>query len=115
MISAGTVEGGERKRTARQQRLARPVRVHLAELLIEQPPVDQAGEAHQLVLYVDDLIEPRSGQIILTSRLLAWPHPRLRPCICQDRKTVLGDGESSIAICREIHRKARKSCNARRS
>ncbi len=39
------------------------VAVERRDLAIEPLPVDLAGERHQLVLHVDDLLEPRPEQI----------------------------------------------------
>jgi hypothetical protein len=66
-----------RHQSCRQRRLAGVIRVDLAELDADQPPVDLPAEPHQLVVHVDDLIEPRPKQIFLPSRLLARPHRHL--------------------------------------
>jgi hypothetical protein len=49
------------------------------DLGIEPVPVDRAGELHQLVLHVDDLIEPGAEQIAFAGRLpLLRSHRSLR-------------------------------------
>jgi hypothetical protein len=69
--------------------------VDLAELAAEPLPLDQAGESHQLVAHVDDLIEPRPKQVVLSSRLLAWPHGyRPRQKMFRDGIMVRGGWES---------------------
>ena len=55
------------------------VAVERRHLAVDPGPVDLAGELHQLVLHVDDLIEPGPEQIALSRRLvLLRPHPSLR-------------------------------------
>ena len=77
-----------------QRRLTRTIAVHLAELAARQLPVDQTAEPDQLVLHVDDLIEPRPEQVVLPFRLLPWPHARLRPDALRNAIMVRGCWES---------------------
>jgi len=57
----------------------RPLALNRRDLGIEPLPVDRAGEPHQLVLHVDDLIDPGAEQIPFTRRLrLLWSHRSLR-------------------------------------
>jgi hypothetical protein len=52
---------------------------HGRNLGIEPLPVDRAGELHQLVFHVDDLIESGPEQIAFARRLrLLWSHRSLR-------------------------------------
>ena len=55
------------------------VAVERRHLVVDPRPVDIAGELHQLVLRVDDLVEPRPEQIgFLRHLLLLRPHRVLR-------------------------------------
>src|ERR1700687_2524676 len=90
----------------RQRRLTRAIRVHVAELAADQLPVDQAAEPDQRVLHVDDLVAPRPAQIVLPSRLLARPHPRLRLHLAQteSRFVIRGNPLSRFARKSTSHR-----------
>ena len=63
-----------RHQPRRQRRMARLVRIDRSEPLLEKPPVDRPAELRQRVAHVDDLVEPRPEQIVLS----AVP-PLLRP------------------------------------
>src|SRR4051795_11797762 len=53
--------------------------VERRDLAVDPVPIDLAGKQNQLVLQVDDLIEPRPEQIVRSSRLvLLRPHRLLR-------------------------------------
>jgi hypothetical protein len=53
--------------------------VERGDLVVEPVPIDLAGEQNQLVLHVDDLIQPRPEQIVRSRRLvLLRPHRPLR-------------------------------------
>src|SRR5262249_21813149 len=55
------------------------VAVKRSDLPVEVLPIDPAGERDQLVLHVDDLIEPGPEQIVFPSRLVLFrPHRPLR-------------------------------------
>jgi hypothetical protein len=45
------------------------VAIERRDLAIDPVPVDLGGELHQLVLHVDDLLEPGAKQIIFPRRL----------------------------------------------
>ena len=48
-------------------------------LLFQEAPVDRPRELRQRVIHVDDLVEPRTKQILLAAvPLLPWSHPILR-------------------------------------
>jgi hypothetical protein len=59
------------------------VAVEWRDLAIDPAPVDLAGKLHQLVLQVDDLVEPGSKQIAFTRRLR-----RLRSHRCPPRNAT---------------------------
>ena len=68
------------------------VAVERRDLAVDPVPVDLAGELRQLVLQVDDLVEPRPEQIARSRRLvLLRPH---RPLRCSHRITVRSQRES---------------------
>jgi hypothetical protein len=47
----------------------------LAEPLFQEPPIHRAPQRHPWMLHVDDLIEPRSKQILLAHLSpFPWPH-----------------------------------------
>jgi hypothetical protein len=55
------------------------VAVERRDLAVDKAPVHLRGQLRQLVLQIDDLIEPRPEQIVRTRRLvLLWPHRALR-------------------------------------
>jgi len=55
------------------------VAVERRNLAIDKVPVDLAGEQHQLVLHIDDLVQPCAEQITRSRRLvLLRPHRSLR-------------------------------------
>ena len=59
------------------------------DLVIKPIPVELAGELHQLMLHVDDLVEPRSEQITFARcRMLLRPHrsPPMQPWQQGDRR-----------------------------
>ena len=68
------------------------VAVERRDLAVDPRPVDLAGELHQLVLHVDDLVEPGPEQIAFPRRLvLLRPHRVLR---CGNRITACRARES---------------------
>src|SRR5262245_16880067 len=72
------------------------VAVERRDLLVEMLPIEPAGELDQLVLHVDDLIEPGPEQIAFPSRLvLLRPH---RPLRCDDGITVRAQRESKMKL-----------------
>lgn len=73
------------------------VAVERRDLAVDPRPVDLAGEPHQLVLHVDDLVEPGPEQIAFPCRLvLLRPHRLLRYSI-ESRLAGRGNPESEIA------------------
>ena len=67
------------------------VAVERRDLVIEPFPVELAGELHQFVPHVDDLIEPRPEQIAFTRRhMLLRPHRSLR-CSTESRIAPKGN------------------------
>ena len=76
----GQVEGmleirQARHQARRQRRPAGAVGVHRTELLFQKSPVDRPRQLHQRVVHVDDLVEPRTKQILLAALPpLPWPH-----------------------------------------
>lgn len=61
-------------------------RRHLA---VDPVPIDLAGELNQLVLYIDDLVQPGQEQIARSRRPVLLRSPRHLPC---DDGIMLGDG-----------------------
>src|SRR5215831_9414106 len=65
--------------------------VERGDLAVDPGPVDLASKLHQLVLHIDDLVQPGSKQIIRLRRLaLLGSHPALR---CAQRITSRAGGE----------------------
>src|SRR5476651_2737002 len=74
------------------------VAVERGDLAVEPGPVDLAGELHQLMLHIDDLVEPGPEQIAFPRRLvLLRPHRVLR---CGHRITARSPRESQNEIAR---------------
>src|ERR1700694_573897 len=85
------------------------VAVERCDLAVDKVPVDPAGELHQLVLHVDDLIEPRPEQIVRTRRLvLLRSHRALR---CNQRIMLRQKGESRKRYCKIPAPPTAKPCN----
>ena len=76
----GVLENREpRHQPGRQRRPAGAVGVNRAELLFQKSPVDRPRQLRQRVVHVDDLVEPRTKQILLAAfPPLPWPHRTLR-------------------------------------
>src|ERR1700680_3273965 len=72
----GVLENGEpRHQPRRQRRLAWAIAVNGTEFLFQKSPVDRPRQLHQRVVHVDDLIEPRTKQILPAALpSLPWPH-----------------------------------------
>src|SRR6267154_3237246 len=67
-----------RHQPGRQRRPAGAIGIYRTELLLQKPPVDRPRQLRQRVLHVDDLIEPRTKQILLAaSPPLPWSHRSL--------------------------------------
>src|SRR3954447_5324131 len=68
-----------RHQSCRQRWLAGAVRVDRSELLFQKAPVDRSRQLRQRMLHIDDLVEPRTKQILLAALpTLPWPHRILR-------------------------------------
>jgi hypothetical protein len=66
--------------------------VERRDLAVDPFPTDPAGELHQLMHHIDDLVEPRPEQIARTRRLmLLRPH---RPLRCDHRIMLRNSRES---------------------
>jgi hypothetical protein len=73
------------------------VAVERRDLAVDPGPVDLAGELHQLVLHVDDLLEPGPEQIVFPRRLvLLRPHRVLR-CGIESRFVTQGNRQNEFA------------------
>ena len=70
--------------------------VERRDLAVDPVPIDLAGELHQLVLQVDDLVEPRPEQIVRSRRLvLLRPH---RPLRCTAKSWFAAKGNPQIKL-----------------
>src|SRR5215475_13291122 len=78
------------------------VAVERSDLLVEVLPIEPAGELDQLMLHVDDLIEPGPEQITFPSRLvLLRPHRPLR-CSTESLFAPKGNPKNQIARFRAL-------------
>src|SRR5258708_10269627 len=67
-----------RHQPGRQRRPAGAIGIYRTELLLQKPPVDRPRQLRQRVIHVDDLIQPRTKQILLAaSPPLPWSHRSL--------------------------------------
>jgi len=83
--------------------------VERRDLAVDPVPIELAGELNQLVLQIDDLVEPRPEQIVRTRRLvLLWPHRALR---CGKRIMLRPLRESRKRNCKVPMPKTPKPCN----
>src|SRR3954471_5469000 len=65
--------------------------VERRDLAADPVPIDLAGELNQLVLHVDDLVQPRPEQIVRSRRpVLLRPHRSLR-CTTESRSAAKGN------------------------
>src|SRR5882757_5529212 len=88
--------------------LAWAVLVDRAELLFQKSPVDRPCQLHQRVVHIDDLIEPRTKQILLAALPpFPWPHrnPSARPHQAK-RSTASDSRESQTRIRKKIDHQA---------
>src|SRR4029077_15466274 len=66
------------------------------DLAVDPVPIDLAGKQNQLVLHVDDLVQPRPEQIVRSRRLvLLRPHRPLR-CTTESWSAAKGNPEVSV-------------------
>jgi hypothetical protein len=75
-------DGEPHHQSRRQRRVARIIGVDLPEAPFQELPIHRPRQRRQRMLHVDDLIEPRAKQILL-SRLspFSWLHPLPRQSI----------------------------------
>src|SRR6185503_17437538 len=70
--------------------------VERRDLAVDPVPVDLASEQNQLVLQVDDLVQPRPEQIVRSRRLvLLRPHRPLR-CTTESWSTAKGNPKTKL-------------------
>ena len=75
----------------RQRRMSGLVRIDRAKPLLEKAPVDRPGELGERVIDVDDLVEPRPEEIVLSAvPPLLGPHRITLPPLSDDRESHLG-------------------------
>src|SRR5207342_2849704 len=74
--------------------------VQRCDLAVDPVPIDLPGELNQLVLQVDDLVEPRPEQIVRSRRLvLLRPHRSLR-CTTESRSAAKGNPQTKLQALR---------------
>src|SRR3954451_4645643 len=70
--------------------------VERRDLAVDPVPIDLAGKQNQLVLQIDDLVQPRPEQIVRSRRLvLLRPHRSLR-CTTESWSAGKGNLEGSV-------------------
>src|SRR5204863_9991147 len=70
--------------------------VERRDLAVDPVPIDFAGKQNQLVLHVDDLVQPRPEQIVRSRRLvLLRPHRPLR-CTTESWSTGKGNPKTKL-------------------
>ena len=70
--------------------------VERRDLAVDPVPIDLAGEQNQLVLHVDDLVQPRPEQIVRSRRLvLLRPHRPLR-CTTESWSAAKGNPQTKL-------------------
>src|SRR6202022_5134380 len=85
-----------RHQPGRQRRSAAAIGVHGAEFLFQKSPVDRPRQLHQRVVHVDDLIEPRTKQILFaTPPTLPWPHRNPSARSHQTKRITASDSRES--------------------
>src|SRR6516225_2280163 len=85
------------------------VAVQRRDLAVDKVPVDLARELHQLVLHVDDLIQPRAEQI--TRSVVSCFFGRIAPLRYGDRITLPDSRESRKRNCKLPAPQTVKPCN----
>src|SRR3954467_7195590 len=70
--------------------------VERRDLAVDPVPIDLAGKQNQLVLHVDDLVQPRPEQIVRSRRLvLLRPHRPLR-CTTESWSAAKGNPQTKL-------------------
>src|SRR5579872_4960120 len=70
--------------------------VERRDLAVDPVPIDLAGKQNQLVLHVDDLVQPRPEQIVRSRRLvLLRPHRPLR-CATESWSATKGNPQTKL-------------------
>src|SRR5271155_233470 len=83
--------------------------VERRDLAVDPVPIHLAGKQNQLVLHVDDLVQPRPEQIVRSRRLvLLRPH---RPLRCRQRIMLPASRESRKRNRKVLTPKTSKPCN----
>src|ERR1700722_20392892 len=71
--------------------------VERCDLAVDPVPIDLAGKQNQLVLQIDDLVQPRPEQIVRSRRLvLLRPHRPLR-CTTESWSAPKGNPQNEFA------------------
>src|SRR6476660_7823424 len=74
--------------------------VKRCDLAVDPVPIDLAGKQNQLVLHVDDLVQPRPEQIVRSRRLvLLRPHRPLR-CTTESWPAAKGNPQTKLQALR---------------
>src|SRR4051812_1248884 len=72
--------------------------VERRDLVVDPVPVDLAGKQNQLVLQVDDLVQPCPEQIVRSRRLVhLWPHRPLR-CTTESWSAAKGNRKRNCKV-----------------
>src|SRR5260370_39470277 len=100
-VVGGCANRRPRHQRGGQWRLAGTILVNGAEFLFQKSPVDRPRQLHQRVVHVDDLIEPRTKQVLLAALPpLPWPHQILRSsrrCSTESWLEIRGNPEHQFA------------------
>src|SRR3974390_2562287 len=66
------------------------------DLAVDPVPIDLVGKQNQLVLHVDDLVQPRPEQIVRSRRLVLLRPHRLLRCTTESRFTAKGNPQTNL-------------------
>src|ERR1700691_4547704 len=70
--------------------------VERRDLAVDPVPIDLAGKQNQLVLHVDDLVQPRPEQIVRSRRLVFLRSHRPLRCTTESWSAAKGNLEGSV-------------------
>src|SRR5580765_8335616 len=70
--------------------------VERGDLAVDPVPIDLAGQQNQLVLHVDDLVQPRPEQIVRTRRLVLLRPHRLLRCTTESWFAAKGNPQTKL-------------------
>jgi len=96
-----------------QRRPARRIRVNSAKGLLQKRPIDLARKLHHWMLQIDNLLQPRTEQVLLAGlALLPWLHGFPPQIAAGPGNHDLRMGKTGNRICKKTGGKPAKTCKS---